>query len=81
MQSYSATITCSRMTSLVHHGFLTPKGFKFHSKICIKSYFGINVEFTGLKIKTHFLQDVFFIDCDIFPHVICLQLIKHVFCK
>ena len=41
--------------------------------------FCINVEFKGLKLQIHFSQDTFFIGCDIFPQVIWLHLIKHVF--
>ena len=70
MQSYSATITCSRMALLDHHSFLTPKGLKFYNKIYIKCYFA--------KLQTHFSIDALFVGCHIFLQamVICLRLIK-----
>ena len=72
MQSYSATVTCSTVTTLVLHGLLTPKGGTFYNKIHTKCYF--------VKYQTHFFQDLLFIGCDIFPQVmiICLNLNKHV---
>ena len=41
--------------------------------------FCINVEFIGLKLQSHFSQDVPFSGCGIFPQVICLYLIKYDF--
>ena len=43
--------------------------------------FCINSEFSGLKLKAHFAQDVLFVGCNNFPQVmvICLlHLIKNV---
>ena len=36
--------------------------------------FYINVEFRGLKLQSHFPQDVPFIGCNIFPQVIIISL-------
>ena len=46
MQSYSVTITCSRMVSWSHdpHGLLTPKGFK------LQIHFSMDVLFIGCDI-------------------------------
>ena len=43
-------------------------------------YIHINVEFKGLKLRTHFSHDLLLIVCNIFPEVmvIYLYLIKHV---
>ena len=41
--------------------------------------FCINVKVRGLKLQTHFSHDVLSISCGIFPQVMCLHLIKHVF--
>ena len=72
MQPYSATISCSVVTSLAPYDLLTPKEQKFYHKIHMKCYF--------VKLQNHFSQDLLFIGCDIFPQVtvICLHLIKHV---
>ena len=60
MQSYSVTITCSRMASLDPHSLLTPKGFKLYNKIYIK-YILQNFEATFLGmhfslVMTFFLE-------------------------
>ena len=59
MQSYSGTITCSRIASLAPHGLLTLKGFKSCNKIHIKFYFA--------RLETY-SQNVLFTDCDIVLH-------------
>ena len=72
MQFYSATLSCSIMTSLAPNNLSTPKGYKFYNKIHIKWHF--------VKLQRHFFQDLFLIGCNIFLQVmvICLHLIKHV---
>ena len=72
MESYSATITCSIVSSLIPNGLLTPKDYACFNKIHIKCFF--------VKVQNHFSQDLLFIGCDIFPQVmvICLHLITHV---
>ena len=55
MQSYSATISCSRIISWVPHGVLTPKGFNVYNKIHIKFYFA--------RLETHFSQNVLLQHC------------------
>ena len=40
--------------------------------------FCINVGFIGLKVQTHFSQDVRFICCNMFYKVIKFKLIEHV---
>ena len=57
MQSYSATITCSRVASLTPKRLLTPKRYKFHNKIHVSA------------IWTRFSKKQPFIGCDIFPQI------------
>ena len=72
MQSYSATITCSIVTTVAPHDLLNPKGHTFYNKIHIKCYFE--------KLQTHFLQDLLLTGFHIFPQamVICWHLIEYV---
>ena len=72
MQSYSATITCSIVTTVAPHDLLNPKGHTFYNKIHIKCYFE--------KLQTHFLQDLLLTGFHIFFFflVICWHLIDYV---
>ena len=74
MESYSPSITCSRMASF-------PASWSLNSRKAqnwYKMLFWINFEFIGLKLN--FSQDVLFIGCNNFHQVtsICLYLIKNV---
>ena len=52
MQSYSVTITCTIMASLVPYTLATPNMYTFHNKIYVK--------FCFVKLQTHFSQDLLF---------------------